>query len=379
MSGAWHAFSITAWQVVSESAFWVVLSLLLGGLLHEFLPTSRLRGLLNRRGNSGMAGAIGLGACLPMCSCGVIPLAVSLYRSGVRLGPVMAFAAATPIINPAAVLLSLALLGPRMTLAYVAMGLTLPWLMGHLSERFGESHAAVQRHSPSSECCAGAAAAAVSAGPQPRGWRARLGAALRWGFVDLGPTIAFYLAIGVVLSGLLAAFLPESWVDTYLRESSFVALLAAAVLGASIYVCAVAHIPFVAALLASGVAPGIAIVYLAAGTATNLPELIVLDRTIGRRTVLIYTATLIAGAMVAGTLVNAWLMPGFVPALDPIASLELADLGERLQPDVGGVVTAVNVLVLFVLALWGTGRKLAGWMPVRRRRPDACCSDYDAT
>ncbi len=365
MNGAWHAFAGTAWQVVSESAFWVILSLALGGLIHEFLPAARLRGLLNRRGHAAMASGIALGACLPMCSCGVIPLAISLYRSGVRIGPVMAFAAATPIINPAAVVLSLALLGPRITLAYVAMGLALPWLMGWLSERF----------SGDLEPCCAAAELPGATEPPRRHRGSRVASALQWGFFDLGPTIAFYMTVGVVLSGLLAAFLPGAWVDSYLRDSTAVALLAAAVLGASIYVCAVAHIPFVAALLASGVAPGIAIVYLAAGTATNLPELIALDRTIGRRVVLIYTGTLIVGSMLAGTFVNYWLMPGFEAALDPVASLRLTDWGELLQPNVGNLITLASVAVLLWLAVWGTGRKLVSWLPARgaRKETDPCC------
>ena len=96
MSAAWQQFTATVWQIVSESALWVMASLVAGGLVHEFLPSSRFRELLNRKGQTAMLGAILSGAVLPICSCGVIPLAVSLYRSGVRLGPVMAFAAATP-------------------------------------------------------------------------------------------------------------------------------------------------------------------------------------------------------------------------------------------------------------------------------------------
>ena len=133
MVAAWYQFATTVWQIASESAIWVIISLVVGGLVHEFLPSSRFRVLLNRRGHSAMAGAIVFGACLPICSCGVIPLAVSLFKSGIRLGPVIAFAAATPIINPAAVILSLALLGPQITIAYVLMGLVLPYLLGAVS------------------------------------------------------------------------------------------------------------------------------------------------------------------------------------------------------------------------------------------------------
>ncbi len=46
---------------------------------------------------------------LPICSCGVIPLGISMYYSGAYLGPVLAFMTSTPIINPIAVVLCLGL------------------------------------------------------------------------------------------------------------------------------------------------------------------------------------------------------------------------------------------------------------------------------
>lgn len=376
MDTAWQQFASTVWQVVSESAFWVIVSLIVGGLVHEFLPSSRFRNLLNRKGHGAMLGAILFGAVLPICSCGVIPLAISLYRSGVRLGPVMAFAAATPIINPAAVILSLALLGSEITAAYVALGLLLPFLLGLITERWGEPlKAASVADTP--DCCSGTGGcdSAVSPAPQ-RHLRSRIAEGLRWGLTDLGPTIAFYMTIGVLLAGLIAAFLPPAWVDSYLRESSGTALLAAGVLGASIYVCAVAHIPLVATLLATGAAPGISIVFLVTGTATNLPELIALYNTIGRRTVVLYAASLIAGAIIAGVAVNAWLMPGFEPVFDPVRSLELVEAGERLQPTVGGLVSAVATTVLAALAAFGTWRWVAARLRARSAAGsgDGCCS-----
>ena len=328
MNAAWQQFAATVWQIFSESAFWVITSLIVGGLVREFLPSSRFRELLNRRGQGAMLGAILFGALLPICSCGVIPLAISLYRSGVRLGPVMAFAAATPIINPAAVFLSLALLGPQITVAYVILGLVLPYLLGMIAERWG-APAGMPVPAAAPSCCGGSDEPDMTAEPEAR-TGARIAAGLRWGFTDLGPTIAFYMTLGVLLAGLIAVFLPPSWVDSYLRESSGTALLAAGVLGASIYVCAVAHIPLVASLLATGAAPGISIVFLVTGTATNLPELVALYNTIGKRIVVLYAASLIAGAMLAGVAVNAWLLPGFEPVFDPVRSLDLLDAGAAL-------------------------------------------------
>ena len=367
MSSSLDIFVQTVWQILSESAFWVLLSLAVGGLVHEFLPTSRFRQLLNRKGVSAMFSAVLFGACLPICSCGVIPLAISLFKSGVRLGPVMAFAAATPIINPAAVILSLALLGPRITAAYVTLGLTMPLLLGFASERWGDKRMAdpeamAQRDQPDVQT-------------PGQGTPGRVINALRWGFADLGPTIGFYLGIGVLLAGLLSAFLPPSWIDTYLRESSGLALLAAALLGASIYVCAVGHIPLVATLLASGAAPGISIVFLVTGTATNLPELIALYNTIGKRTVVVYTTVLVTGAMIAGVAVNAWLLPDFTPVFDPLKSLDLLDAGERLQPAIGGTLSLAATFVLVGLAGWGTLRRVITRFRSGRVPGDRCCPD----
>jgi hypothetical protein len=184
------------------------------------------------------------------------------------------------------------------------------------------------------------------------------------------------MAIGVLLAGIIAAFLPPAWVDTYLRESSGTALLAAGVLGATIYVCAVAHIPLVATLLATGAAPGVSIVFLVTGTATNLPELIALYNTIGKRTVVLYASSLILGAMIAGAAVNAWLMPGFEPIFDPIRTLELLDAGERLQPTVGGLMSSMATLGLVALAGWGTWNRIAKRFRSRRvaGTGDDCCS-----
>jgi uncharacterized protein len=86
MEDAVVRYALTVWAITVESAPWVVVSLVFGGLIREFLPASGLQRLVNRRGIVGMGGAVTLGALLPICSCGVVPLAISLYRAGVRIG-----------------------------------------------------------------------------------------------------------------------------------------------------------------------------------------------------------------------------------------------------------------------------------------------------
>jgi uncharacterized membrane protein YraQ (UPF0718 family) len=341
-------YALTLWAITAESAPWVVLSLALGGLIREFLPALGLHRLVNRHGMAGMGGAVTLGALLPICSCGVVPLAISLYRAGVRIGPVMAFTAATPIINPAAVVLAFGLLGPELTAAYIALGLTLPFLLGVAAERWGQA--------PPAEAGTLSAAGAPAAPAGRAGERILRG--MRWGFLELGPTVGFYLAVGILLAAAVMVAVPHAWLEHYLGGNAALSLLVVGVLGAAIYVCAVAHIPLVATLLAAGAAPGAAVVFLLTGTATNLPELIALYKTIGRRVVLLYVSTLVALSILAGLAINAWLLPGFEPVFDPLRGLDALEHSAALSPSGAGALTLAAAAAVALLALGGVVQRL---------------------
>jgi uncharacterized membrane protein YraQ (UPF0718 family) len=368
-------FMQTTWAIVLESAVWILASLFFAGLIHEFMPSSGLKKHLNRNGVSAMGGAVALGGVLPICSCGVIPISVSLYRAGVHIGPVMAFTAATPIINPAAVILSFALLGPQITFAYVLLGLLLPFFLGVMSERFGDKRAASPPEpATTSSCCSEDACQSIE---EKLPFHKRIASGLRWGFLSLGPTIGFYLGIGILLAGVLSVAIPPEWSERYLSADSVFGLLAAALLGASIYVCAVAHIPLVATLLAAGAGPGAAIVFLVTGTATNLPELFALYKTIGKRTVIIYTTSLIVASLVAGVCVNLWLGADFSPVFDPLASLDLIETGEKLWLSPGALIKTLAACLTIALAAWGFWLHFRQRFLARRTSDSSTCCGSD--
>lgn len=365
-------FVQTTWVIIAESAAWILISLFFAGLIHEFIPSSGLKKYLNHKGMGAMGGAIALGGVLPICSCGVIPISISLYRAGVRIGPVMAFTAATPIINPAAVILSFALLGTHITLAYILLGLLLPFFLGTMTERFGDKREPLPEVPEETPACCGESGGEAS--EVRKNFPGRACSGLRWAYFTLGPTIGFYLFIGILLASALSVAIPPEWSARYLGANSFVGLLAAALLGASIYVCAVAHIPLVATLLATGAGPGAAIVFLVTGTATNLPELFALYKTIGKRTVIIYTSSLVVASLVAGVAVNLWLGTGFTPVFDPLASLDLVEAGEKLWVSPGALVNMLAAWAVVALAARGCWLRFRQrFLPIRSRDDDGCC------
>jgi uncharacterized membrane protein YraQ (UPF0718 family) len=364
-----YNIALGAFSIILESGFWIVLSLIVAGLMHEFVDPEKIRGMMHRSGHAGILGALGLGAILPTCSCGVIPLAVSFYLNRIRLAAVMTFAAATPVINPAAVVLSYALLGPQLTVAYVIFGLTAPVLTGLAAERWGKPEMTPVAEELSS-CCKSSCCGSNEDAPvaqQSHTVSSRLWRSMQWGFGELGPTLGLYIGFGVLLAGIITATVPTEWIFNYLGESApFLSLILVALFGASIYVCAVAHIPLVAALLATGAAPGIAIVFLVTGAASNLPELIALQRVMGTRTVAVYVSSLIGTSLFAGWLVNLWLIPGYSSVTDPGQSLGWVELGDRLNPIIPQTLSIVCAAIMMVLMAWGLVRWLAKVLPGTR-------------
>lgn len=78
---------------------------------------------------------------------------------------------------------------------------------------------------------------------------------LRWSFSELALMIGKYTVLGMLTAALIFSLVPQTAIQRYLGNPGFVSLLGITVIAAVMYVCAVGHIPFIAAIVASGAAP----------------------------------------------------------------------------------------------------------------------------
>jgi len=347
---------LAAFEILNGASFWLVLSFVLAGVLHNILSPSRLQRMLGNRSISSIAKATLSGMLLPVCSCGVIPLGIGLYYSGAYLGPTLAFMTATPIINPAAIVLAYGLLGPQIATVYLITGFVAPVLIGSI----GNLLAGREIHAPGIES-RGEFVELESGEETGFGRKLRLG--LLWGFWDLGVTVSKYVVIGMLVAGVITALVPPAFIQQYLGNPGLISLAGIAVLGAIMYVCAVGHIPFIAALVASGAAPGIAITFLMTGAATNLPELFSIYKMIGKRAVAIYSMTLISASLLVGYFTNKLLLPGFIPFFDLDKTRQTVSFANKLiysAPESLQYLCSAVVLCLGFYSLWpGIARYLA--------------------
>lgn len=354
-------FLLSCWQLLNVSSFWLVFSFIFCGLLHIVLRPDFLQKSLGNTKLSSLVKATLSGMLLPVCSCGVVPLALSLYYSGAYLGPVLAFLVATPIINPAAVLLAFALLGPQLTIIYVITGFMLPMIIGVIGNKWGKNELVSPMAAAMANSSAEAGTRTITS--VKTSWHKRIYSGLDWGVRSLGLQVSRYVLVGILFAALLLAIIPVAFIQAYLSSPALLSLLGVVVLGAVMYVCAVGHIPFIAALVAAGAAPGAAITFLLSGVATNLPELISIYKLIGKRTVVIYTITVVVISVMVGYITNGLLLPGFTPVFDLSNAQNSIDIANKMSLAVPGwveYICSVAVIAMGITAWWPVGREWLG-------------------
>lgn len=317
----------SAWNMLNSSSGWMIFSFVIAGVLHEFLKPEKVQ--KTAIGSSRVSGVFWTtvsGMFIPICSCGTIPLGISMYYSGAYLGPTLAFMTSTPMINPIAMLLAFGLLGKEVAVIYLITGFVAPMIIGIAANRFAkdELHIGLKKKKEEPNLATDTTKEEDTGKKEPMiqlefeepGFWEKVKSGLHWSLTELSVTISKYTVTGMLIAGILFNVVPQSFIQDYLGNPGFVSLLGITVVAALMYVCAVGHIPFIAALVASGAAPGVAITFLMAGAGTNIPELLTISKTIGKRAMLIYFGMVAVISNVVGYITNRLLMPGFMPVLN---------------------------------------------------------------
>ena len=118
-----------------DSAPWLMLGLILAGLIKVFVPMAWMQKQLGGHGVKTVVKAALLGAPLPLCSCGVIPAAVGLRRSGASKAATTSFLVSTPETGVDSIAVSYVLLGPFMAIVRPIAAITSAVVAGLLVGR----------------------------------------------------------------------------------------------------------------------------------------------------------------------------------------------------------------------------------------------------
>jgi uncharacterized protein len=275
----WIDLFAAMWDVLGHLAPWILLGTLIAGLMHVLLPRDFIR--RSFQGTSGVLKAVGLGVPLPLCSCGVIPAGIGLKKDGASNGSAVGFLISTPQVGVTSVLVSASFLGWPFALFKVFSAAVTGIVGGLLVDRLVVQAPELDEPEPDR--------IEVS---ERRGIRDML----RHG-LDIIRSIWHWLLIGVVVSAAIDVLVPESVFAQLRTWSSLSSALAALVISLPLYVCATSSVPIAAVLVAGGLPPSAALVFLMAGPATNIAAIGAIHRRFGTATTSIYLVTIIVGSI----------------------------------------------------------------------------------
>ena len=285
-----------SWAVLGLMAPWLLFGFLAAGFLSVFLSPEWVERHLGGRGFKPVLLASLFGVPLPLCSCGVIPVATSLHRHGASRAATTSFLLATPQTGVDSIAVTYALLGPLFALFRPLAALATGLLGGGLVRLFDEKRVEDGEGHPASPACTDSCCA-KSKGEN------RLFRALRYGFVTLPVDIGIALLVGVGIAGTMSALVPPDYLGG-LIGGGIVSIFLMIAAGVPVYVCATASVPIAAGFLHMGASPGAALAFLISGPATNAAALSAMWKVLGRKTTFLYLLTVAASAIAFGLLLD---------------------------------------------------------------------------
>lgn len=321
------------WNMTVEMAPYLLLGFAIAGALSTFLTPDRVEKHLGGHGLWPVVKASLFGVPLPLCSCGVLPVAASLRKHGAGKGATVSFLLSTPQTGIDSILVTYALLGPVFAIfrpiaaffAGIVGGAATDWLDPDAASKPASRDASDDEDESS---CKNTHS------------RNRLIKSLRHGFVVLPRDIAPTMIAGLVVAGLVSAAVPEDFFAGRIG-TGFVSMLVMLAISMPFYVCAAASAPIAAALMMKGLSPGAALVFMIAGPATSAATMATVWKILGRGTVFIYVGATAATALLCGTI-----MDMLVETAVPISTVTHAHEHAACESNPFGIACAVVLLAL---------------------------------
>ena len=381
--------------LINEMSPYLLLGFLLAGLMHAFIPGRYYTRFLSKPTLGSVINAAIFGIPLPLCSCGVIPTAMSLRKEGASRGAVTSFLIATPQTGIDSIIATFSLMGvPFAVIRPIAALITAVlggWMVNtfvslrdrrahremaegtivkteetetctchcHCHENKAESccpegdsdghhhhhHHSGEHHHHSHHHHSSSASCHCHDRKIPNTIGGKIVEALRYAFLDMMSDIGKWLVIGLVVAGLITIYVPDE-VFTIFKDNTMASMILVLIISIPMYLCATGSIPIAVVLMLKGLTPGAALVLLMAGPACNMASILVIRKGLGFRTLVIYILSIVIGAVFFGCLID-WLQySGMIDFTSRVSqTMEIKEGG-------AGIIKWTSTIVLTLLLLF---------------------------
>ncbi|MFA6321050.1 MAG: permease [Candidatus Omnitrophota bacterium] len=277
----------------------VIPALLIGffisGIVHELIPEDKVIKYLGSKGLKPILYSTIIGTFLPVCCWGSLPIAISFYKKGASLGPILAFLVATPATSISALLVAYSVLGLGFTIyiffAVIIMGVSIGIIGNAIKykprsiEKISCPHCALNPDHAKTH--------------KEKTLKEKVVEALKYAYVDLPKEIGLELFIGLVLAALVATYLPIGYlIKTYL--SGVLGYVFSVVFGLLMYICSTASVPLIDSLMKQGMNHGAAMTLLLIGPVASYGTVLVLRKEYGMKILITFLSVLVILSVLLG-------------------------------------------------------------------------------
>lgn len=288
-------FLDSLWKYLIVSSPYLLLGLLISGFIHQFINVDRIKKWLGKDNLSTVIKAALVGVPLPLCSCSVIPTAVTLRKSGASKSATSSFLISTPESGVDSISITYALMDLPMTIIRPLSAFLSAFVAGTLQIFFNKEVVNIEQAQTSS-CCSKSKPKVSD-----KSFKQRFVAAFQYGYGTLLNDIALWLVIGLIAGGLIDWIVPNDFFENLTGAQSRFAIL---LVGIPLYICATASTPIAVSLILKGMSPGAALVLLLVGPATNVSNIAVLSQYIGKKAVILNIISIVVVALGMSYLVD---------------------------------------------------------------------------
>jgi len=280
----------------------------------------------------------------------VVPAVAGLKKQGANNGACLAFLTSTPETGVDSIALTYSLLDPLITVIRPMTAFVTAVVAG-IAENFAgrpkqpEQRPMVDRTCLVDGCCDGTDCSPAEHAAH-HSFVEKVRAGIGYAFGDLMADLAGWFMLGIILAGIIAALVPESFVSSVFG-SGILAYLSMLAVSLPMYVCASMSTPVAAALVMKGMSPGVALILLLAGPATNMATIAMVGGMLGKRSLGIYL-----GSIALCTLIAAYLTDLLYSALGISAKAAAGAAAGEFIPQWLELAAAIVLALLIARALW---------------------------
>ncbi len=295
-----------------EMSPYLLIGFSVAGMLHVFVKRDWI---LKHAGSSSVRSVVkaaAFGVPLPLCSCAVVPASLYLKRAGASKPAVLSFLISTPQTGVDSIIATYGLMGPLFAVvrpvAALVTGIAGGTALSRLERRWSSLDKTPQGvDTPDPPAVSAAPNMSRHGGGDTRAasvFGRKTKEFARYAYVESVDAIAVQFLFGLAIATLVTVLVPDDFFVDTAFGSGLPAMLLMIVVGTPMYICATSSIPIAVALLAKGLDPGAAYVFLMAGPATNAATLAILSRTLGKRETILFLVTVVSGGLLFGGLLN---------------------------------------------------------------------------